>query len=107
YGREYTVEAHYGRGSALLDLQQTQGAIDALHQALSLDPDHVLTRMALVRARIEQTVAVMATTRPQEASLMRARQLEACARLDESIEILERFLDQAPPGFAAWSQPID
>jgi DNA-binding winged helix-turn-helix (wHTH) protein len=122
YGREYTVEAHYGRGSALLDLQHTQGAMDALHQALSLDPDHVLTRLALVRAlrlcdrlsavdselaRVEQTVAVMATTRPREASLMRARQLEALARLDESIEILEHFLDQAPPGFAGWSLAID
>jgi hypothetical protein len=38
---------------------------------------------------------------------MRARQLEACARLDESIDVLEQFLDQAPPGFAAWSLPID
>ena len=122
YGREYTSEAHYGRGSAFMDMQHTQQALAAFRQALDLDPDHVPTRLALVRAmrhcgqhsavdseltRVDEVLAVIDTTRPLDASLMRARRLVACTRLDEAIEILEQLLAQAPPGFAAWALPID
>jgi hypothetical protein len=39
--------------------------------------------------------------------LMGARRLVARARLVESVQILEELLAQAPPGFAAWTLPID
>jgi DNA-binding winged helix-turn-helix (wHTH) protein len=122
YGREYAIEALYGRGSALLDLQRVEQAIAAFGQALDLDLDHVPARLALVRglrlsgqpaavdselARVDQTLTVLATTRPLDAPLMRARRLVACTRLDESIQLLEQFLAHAPSGFAAWSLPID
>jgi tetratricopeptide (TPR) repeat protein len=122
YGREYASEAHYGRGSAFMDVQHTQQALAAFRQALDLDLDHVPARLALVRAlrlsgqhaavdseltRVDEVLAVIDTTRPLDASLMRVRRLVASTRLDEAIEVLEQLLAQAPPGFAAWALPID
>jgi DNA-binding winged helix-turn-helix (wHTH) protein/tetratricopeptide (TPR) repeat protein len=122
YGREYAVEAHYGRGFAFLDMQHTQHAVVALRQALELAPDHVPTRLTLVHAlrlcddasavdtelvKVDQTLTVLATTRPLESSFMRAGRLVGCARLDEAVELLRQLLDQAPPGFVGWSLPID
>lgn len=122
YGREYAVEAHYGRGSAFVDMQHTPHALAAFHQALQLDPDHVPARLARVRAlringedeavhaelaRVDQTLNILTSTRPLDANVMRARQLVALARVDEAIELLDQLLDHAPRGFAAWSLPID
>jgi tetratricopeptide (TPR) repeat protein len=122
YGREYAIEAHYGRGVALLDMERTAPAIAAFRQALDEDPNHVPARLALVRAlqlsghtaavdselaRVDQTLTVLASTRPLDAPLMRARRHVAGARLDESVRWLDQLLAHASPGFAAWSLPID
>ena len=122
YGREYAVEAHCGRGSALLDMQRTEQAIHAFRQALEIDADHVPARLALGKslrgdqehpavdpelARVDEILSVMASTRPIDAALMRARALVALSRPDEAVQQLEQLLTDAPPGFAGWVIPID
>ena len=122
YGREYAIEARYGRGCAFLDMPHTRQAIAAFRQALEMDPDHVPTRLALVQAlrvrvepsaidselaRVDEVLAVIETTRSIDASLMRARRLAVCSSIAESVQHLEQLLVQAPRGFAAWALPID
>ena len=122
YRREYAVEAHCGRGSALLDMQRTEQAIHAFRQALEIDADHVPARLALGRvpggnaehpaadpelARVDEILSVMASTRPIDAALMRARALVALSRPDEAVQQLEQLLTDAPAGFAGWVIPID
>ena len=122
YGREYAVEAHYGRGSALLDMQRTEQATHAFRQALEIDADHVPARLALGTslrgdrehpavdpelAQVDEILSVMASIRPIDAALMRARALVALSRPAEAVQQLEQLLADAPPGFAGWVIPID
>ena len=122
YGREYAVEAHFGRGSALLDMQHTEQASHAFRQALEIDENHVPTRLALERgtwrpsgtssgrpefAEVDEILSIMTSTRPIDAALMRAQALVARSRPADAAQQLEQVLIDAPPGFAGWVIPID
>jgi DNA-binding winged helix-turn-helix (wHTH) protein/Flp pilus assembly protein TadD len=122
YGREFTMYTWYGRGEALLRANRPADAIAAFQQALAIYPDHARSHVGLARAYTEQrlsndaaasfnrseaALAVLERSRPIEGRLIQALILTARGRLSEAVSMLDTLLETAPPGFAAWTLPIE
>jgi DNA-binding winged helix-turn-helix (wHTH) protein len=122
YGREYAMEASQGRGFALLRAGRPHEAADAFQRALELYPHVVSAHLGLaeawralgldaradqVIARADHLVTTLEEHRPIEAAVARAQVLAATKRSIEATHQLARLLAEAPPGFAAWTLPID
>ena len=122
YGREYAMAALQGRGFALLGAGRHQDAAEAFTRALDLYPQSVPSTLGLAhtlrglgldaaaaRAFVEADHAVGSLTRrrPIESAIARSQLLSAQGQLSEAAQVLERLLAEAPPGFAAWTLPID
>ena len=60
---------------------------------------------ALVDA--DHAVVTLTRSRPIESSIARSQVLSAHGQLSEAANVLGRLLAEAPPGFAAWTLPID
>jgi DNA-binding winged helix-turn-helix (wHTH) protein/Tfp pilus assembly protein PilF len=122
YGREFAMNALTARGACLLRAGRNAEAAKAFEQALVLYPNHAQSHLGLsvaLRAtgsrtagdeavqRVRATLDTLSTTRPIEASIVRA-QLVACeGRAAEGSAILCSMLEGAPPGFAGWTLPIE
>jgi DNA-binding winged helix-turn-helix (wHTH) protein/tetratricopeptide (TPR) repeat protein len=122
YGREFSMNALCGRGACLLRVGRANDAIDAFRHALALYPDHAQSHAGLSLAlgaagahdaaaaatlEVREAVGTLAATRPIEAALVRSHLLIAEGRAAEASAILCTMLDGAPPGFAAWTLPIE
>jgi DNA-binding winged helix-turn-helix (wHTH) protein/Tfp pilus assembly protein PilF len=122
YGREYAMNARYGRGVALLTAGRFDEAKRELDQALSLYPDHAQTHLALALmhrrtssrteaekcfAQVDAALTVLTNTRPLEAATVRAARAAVLGRSQESSRILVDMLKKAAPGFAGWAVPVD
>jgi DNA-binding winged helix-turn-helix (wHTH) protein/Flp pilus assembly protein TadD len=122
YGREYAMYAFSGRGAALLRVGRGGEAINAFERALELYPDHASTLLGLAQARrnsgsraaadaalarADAALATLERTRPVEAGLVRAQALAARGDVDGALSALNRVLRDAPPGFAAWTLPVE
>jgi tetratricopeptide (TPR) repeat protein len=122
YGREYAMAALQGRGFALLSTGRQQNAADAFERSLALYPQSAPSNLGLAqalrglgmdtaadRALVEADRAVVALTRrrPIESTIARSQWLSAQGQLNEAAHVLGRLLADAPPGFAAWTLPID
>jgi adenylate cyclase len=122
YGREYAMEASQGRGFALLRAGRPHAAADAFQQALELYPQVVSAYLGLAEAwralglearadhavaRADHLVSTLAEHRPIEAAMGRAQVLAVTKRWIEATRQLGQLLAEAPPGFAAWTLPID
>jgi tetratricopeptide (TPR) repeat protein len=122
YGREYAMEASQGRGFALLRAGRPHAAADAFQQALELYPQVVSAHLGLAEAwralglearadhavaRADHLVSTLAEHRPIEAAMGRAQVLAVTKRWIEATRQLGQLLAEAPPGFAAWTLPID
>ena len=122
YGREYEMSSHCGLGACLLRLGRIEEAAGSFRRALVLYPDHAQSNLGLsvaLRAmgspetadaawrRALATADALATTRPIEAAIVHSQLLAADGRLHDAGEVLCKALDDAPPGFAAWTLPIE
>jgi DNA-binding winged helix-turn-helix (wHTH) protein/Tfp pilus assembly protein PilF len=122
YGREYTMHAHLGRGCAHLQARQPDAAIESFRASLALYPAHAPSEIGLARAyealgrpdesraaydRAEGVLARLDRSKPFEAALERAQSLAARGCGDRAADALGRLLDDAPPGFAGWTIPVE
>ncbi|HEY7445287.1 MAG TPA: winged helix-turn-helix domain-containing protein [Vicinamibacterales bacterium] len=122
YGREFAMNAHHGRGLSLIAAERFPDACEAFGLALDLYPDHGPSHLGLAhaasrlhddrvataaRAHVDQAISTLARSRPIEAAILRAKALVADGSADAAIQTLDRLLTDAPPGFAAWTLPIE
>jgi DNA-binding winged helix-turn-helix (wHTH) protein/Tfp pilus assembly protein PilF len=122
YGREYEMNAIHGRGACLLRVGRVDEAADCFRQALTIYPDHAQSHLGLAVAlrsagseleatptwrRIRDILATLTGSRPIEAAIVQAQALAIEGRADEAGAVLCTALDAAPPGFAAWTVPIE
>src|SRR5262249_27619587 len=122
YGREYAMAALHGRGAALLRAGKSADAAAAFARALELYPVHAPTHLGAALAsrasgshaaadaalaRAGQALAALERARPIEAAIVRAE--SAAVRGDNAgaCAALRRFLAEGPPGFAAWTLPVE
>jgi DNA-binding winged helix-turn-helix (wHTH) protein/Tfp pilus assembly protein PilF len=122
YGREYEMNAFYGRGACLLRLGRIEEAADCFRRALVLYPDHAQSNLGLsvaLRAmgslevaeaagrRARTNLDTLAMTRPIEAAIVHGQVLAVEGKPQDAGAVLCKALDDAPSGFAAWTLPIE
>jgi adenylate cyclase len=122
YGREYAMEASQGLGFALLQAGRPAAAANAFQRALELYPHIVSAHLGLaeawralgLEARADQAIAranhlvtTLENHRPIEGAVAQAQVFAVTGRWIEAARQLGRLLAEAPPGFAAWTLPID
>jgi hypothetical protein len=116
------MNAFCGRGACLLRMGCASDAVDEFRQALTLYPNHAQLHFGLTLALgaagaheaaaaamldVREAAAALSAHRPIEAALVRSHLLTAEGRAAEASAILCTMLDAAPPGFAAWTLPIE
>ena len=57
--------------------------------------------------RLPAIVATLAETRPIEAALVESQVAATEGRLQDAAGVLSGLLESAPPGFAAWTLPLE
>jgi DNA-binding winged helix-turn-helix (wHTH) protein len=122
YGREFAMSALHGRGAALIRAGRLDEAIDSFRRALALYPDHGPSCLGLALAlrtsgsaaasdtalrHGEDAVSILTRSRPAEAAIVRSQLLAARAEEEAAVASLGRLLDEAPPGFTAWTLPVE
>ena len=122
YGREYQMSALHARGQCLLGMGKTADAIGAFEEALKVYPDHAQTHLALATAfrtsgsakraeaslnKLAEVLETLSRTRPIEAKLVESQRLATNADHSRAGSLLGELLETAPPGFAAWTLPVD
>ncbi len=122
YGREYEMNTLHSRGACLVRLGRSDEAADCFRRALALFPDHAQSNLGLsvaLRAMGSHDVAeeawrkalgileTLARTRPMEAAIVHSQVLAVEGKLNDAGAVLCNALDDAPPGFAAWTLPIE
>ena len=122
YGREYRMSALHARGMCLLEMGKPSEAITAFQDGLAVYPEHAQTQVALTmafratgsagdeqstRQKLAATIRTLTISRPIEATLVESQLFAADGKSEQSAETLARLLDMAPPGFAAWTLPVD
>jgi adenylate cyclase len=112
YGREYTMYALLGQGSAHFRAGQRDEAEAALREALTLYPRHPL---ALIGAAVttggplndaRAAIADMVASKPVQAGIARGALLAVQGDAAGAAVELQRVLAEAPPGFAGWQLPV-
>jgi DNA-binding winged helix-turn-helix (wHTH) protein len=122
YGREYAMHARHARGAALLRADRPDQAIESFKRALELYPRHAPSHIGLALAYratrsttsadaaiagAESALVSLTRTRPLEAALVRAQTLAIRADADGAVATLGHLLQEAAPGFAAWTLPVE
>jgi DNA-binding winged helix-turn-helix (wHTH) protein len=122
YGREYQMSALHARGMCLLGMGRPSHAIEALEEGLLVYREHAQSHIALVMAhramgsvdgerytrdRLAVILRTLAAARPIEAKLVESQLLATDGKSEKAGELLCGLLDTAPPGFAAWTLPVD
>jgi tetratricopeptide (TPR) repeat protein len=112
YGREYTMYALLGRGSALVRTGRRADAAAAFTGALALYPRHPLALIGAALtagvpfAQADAAIADMRSSKPIQAALAEGALLAAGGKVQRAAEVLDRVLADAPPGFAGWQLPV-
>lgn len=122
YGREYAMNARYGRAVVHLRAGRPGEAAALLRSALELYPNHAQLQIALADALrlcsataemqaavkgADAALAILERTRPAEASIVTAQRRAFDGDWNAAAGALERLLDEAPPGFTGWALPVD
>jgi DNA-binding winged helix-turn-helix (wHTH) protein/Flp pilus assembly protein TadD len=122
YGREYEMSAMHARGACLLHLARHDEAIACFERALGLYPEHAQSHIGIAVAlraagsidRADTTfrkaaaiAARLSGSRPIEAALVESLMLTASNQLEAAGATLCKLLESAPPGFAAWTLPVE
>jgi len=112
YGREYSMYALLGRGSALIRTNRGSEAADAFRAALALYPTHPLALIGAAVAtggsfgQAEAAIADMTASKPVQAGIARGALLATRGDAAGSAAALDAVLSMAPPGFAGWQVPV-
>lgn len=123
YAAEYMMDADDGHGFARLAAGDSAGAETLFRQALGIAPNHARSRIGVGlacdrmdsrgRAQEARRLAALAiealqgSGRTVEAAMSSALSDAAYGRFDAAAAALARLLDEAPPGFAGWTIPIE
>jgi DNA-binding winged helix-turn-helix (wHTH) protein/Tfp pilus assembly protein PilF len=123
YATDYSIRAYDGQGYAFLHEGDAAAAAGMFGRALEFLPDHARSLVGLAEAyrrggrheeaastleRAQQAVeALRATDRTAEASMVASFAHVVSGRPMEAIATLERFISEAPPGFAGWTIPVE
>jgi len=123
YGREFVMNAHDGRGFALLALGKPDEAAEAFGRALALFPSHARSMLGLAAShqaagrraeaqaelgRADASIAELARRgRMLEAAGLMAMAAAVRGRTSDAIALLTRLLTEAPPGFPGWTIPLE
>lgn len=122
YGREYAMHAHLGRGQMHLRGGRAEEAGESFRRALARYPNHLPARIGLALAieaggrsadaasefaAVETALPVLDRHKPIEAAMVRAQLLAARGDSERAGGVLARMLDEAPPGFAGWTLPVE
>ncbi|HEV3056665.1 MAG TPA: winged helix-turn-helix domain-containing protein [Vicinamibacterales bacterium] len=122
YGREYEMNAVHARGACLLRAGRHAEAVACFTRSLELYPEHAQSHIGLALAlraagsidragSISGTLAAIVTSlrvsRPIEAALVEGQMLATAGKSDAAGAVLCTLLESAPPGFAAWTLPIE
>jgi tetratricopeptide (TPR) repeat protein len=123
YGPEYAMDAYDGHGFACLATDDPAGAVAMFNKALERYPDHARSLIALSQAHArggDPSAAHAAlehawrsvdelqhSGRTAEAAMATAFAHVAGGREDTAMAGLATLLNDAPPGFAGWTIPIE
>jgi DNA-binding winged helix-turn-helix (wHTH) protein/tetratricopeptide (TPR) repeat protein len=122
YGREYEMNSWFCRGACLLRLDRIESAADAFRRALALYPDHAQSSLGYLVAqralgshdaadttwqKVRGIVDTLGATRPIEAAMARSHMLAIEDRAGDADAVLCNAFDDAPPGFAGWTLPVE
>jgi tetratricopeptide (TPR) repeat protein len=122
YGREFAMNALTARGACLLRAGRGAEAAETFQQALTRYPNHAQSQLGLSLAlratgarapadealrHVRAALDTLSQSRPIEASLVRGQLLTCEGRPAEGSAIVCNMLGEAPPGFAAWTLPIE
>jgi DNA-binding winged helix-turn-helix (wHTH) protein/tetratricopeptide (TPR) repeat protein len=120
YGREYAMYALLGRGAALLRGGAAADALASFGAALELYPDHAPSLLGVALSqrargsadagaieRADRAQATLLQTKPIEAAMVQAQRQAVGGDRAGAITTLRRLLAEAPPGFAAWTLPVE
>jgi DNA-binding winged helix-turn-helix (wHTH) protein/Flp pilus assembly protein TadD len=123
YGAEFRMNAHDGRGFALLATRQFAAGVKAFEQALALYPAHARSHIGVAACWLgaghksdahtalgcaETSIAELDRTgRHLEAVLWTAMVAVVRGRPTDAVALLDRLLTEAPAGFPGWTIPIE
>ena len=123
YAKEYAMDAFDGHGFTALSRGDASGAAAMFAKAIEIYPDHARSLVGLAKARREQRdergagdalekalAAIRALTlsgRTTEAAMASAFWHMVSSRPEDALAALTRLLQEAPPGFAGWTIPIE
>jgi DNA-binding winged helix-turn-helix (wHTH) protein/tetratricopeptide (TPR) repeat protein len=123
YTREFAMDAWDGIGFAYLRKGDAAQSEHAFQRALALVPDHARSQIGLAAVfgahrsqpvfaeqidRADRAItAVEQTGRLTEARLLGALLSVVRGNLPAAVTLLGRLLDEAPPGFAGWTIPVE
>ncbi len=122
YGREYEMISIHARGTCMLRLERNDDAIDCFQTALALYPGHAQSNLGLMRAfhqkgareaaeaasgKVRSILGTLAVTRPIEAAIVQGQFLAAEGQIEGAARSLRKAVHDAPPGFAAWTIPVE
>jgi adenylate cyclase len=122
YGREYEMSALQARGAGMLRVGRHDEAIESFQGALALYPDHAQSTLGLALSqraagardladtawrRVHAIHDRLAEARPIEAAMVQSQILAADGNLRDAGAVLCKVLNDAPPGFAGWTVPIE
>jgi hypothetical protein len=122
YAREYQLSALVGRGACLLRVAHADQALGCFRDALAIYPQHPQSLVGVAVAQhatglhaeagdtLRQAHGVLDAlekTRPIETALVRTQALAVDGKAAGAGALLCAALLDAPPGFAAWTAPIE
>ena len=123
YAAEYAMDAYDGHGFVRLASGDPAGAEARFRKALGIAPNHARSLIGVgvacdrmgsrTRAQEARRLATLAieelqgSGRTVEAAMSSALSDAADGRFDAAAAALVRLLDEAPPGFAGWTIPIE
>jgi DNA-binding winged helix-turn-helix (wHTH) protein/tetratricopeptide (TPR) repeat protein len=122
YGREFEMNSLFGRGACLLRLGRVEEAADAFRRALTLYPDHAQSTLghhvasramgdkdaaAAAWRKAASILTTLSRARPTEAAIVRSHMLAIDDDAPHADAVLCKALDDAPPGFAGWTLPVE
>jgi len=123
YAAEYAMDAYDGHGFARLARLDAAGAETMFSKAISIYPDHARSLVGLAAARLAQSrppaarealsharqaiEVLKASGRTTEALMASAFWHIVSSRQEDGVAALSKLLNDATPGFAGWTMPIE
>jgi adenylate cyclase len=123
YAAEFAMDAYDGLGFARLAAQDGTGAASMFAKALAISPDHARSLVGLAtacrqlgnRAGSDEAMAHAARSvgelresgRKTEAAVAHSMWQVGSGQCVEAAQTLAALLDDAPPGFAGWTVPVE